>query len=88
MEKGYQKLKHSDSVLEALRIEKTDLNQKEFAEACSIPLKTYQRWILGKTEARPTLVQLKSLCRLLKITRIDELPDDFSEKYIKTKNRV
>ena len=81
MEKGHQKLKHSDSVLEALRIERTNLNQKEFAEACRIPLKTYQRWILGKTEGRPTLSQLKALCKILRIKYIDELPDDFAEKY-------
>lgn len=81
MKHGHQKLKHSESVIEALRIERTDLNQKEFAEACSIPLKTYQRWVLGKTEARPNLTQLKELCALLKIEKVSELPDDFSEKY-------
>ena len=81
MKHGDRKLKNSESVIEALRIERTTLNQKEFAEACNIPLKTYQRWILGKTEARPNLVQLKSLCKQLRIERVDELPDDFSEKY-------
>ena len=78
MEKGNQKLKHSNSVLEALRIKRTNLNQEQFAKACSIPLKTYQRWILGKTEARPTLIQLKKLCRMLQIQTIEELPDKFS----------
>lgn len=81
MKPGDQKLKHSKSVIEALRIERTNLNQKEFAEACSIPVKTYQRWVLGKTEARPNLVQLKNICRLLNIEKVNELPDDFSEKY-------
>lgn len=81
MKQGDQKLKQSKSVIEALRIERTNLNQKEFAEACNIPLKTYQRWILGKTEARPNLVQLKALCEKLHIEKIKDLPDDFAEKY-------
>lgn len=68
-------------MIEALRRERTNLNQKQFAEACSIPLKTYQRWVLGKTEARPNLSQLKEVCKLLKIERVDELPDNFFEKY-------
>ena len=88
MEKGYQKLKHSNSVLEVLRIERTNLNQKQFAEACSIPLKTYQRWILGKTEARPTLIQLKNVCRILQIKTIEELPDNFSQPYNQSKNEA
>ena len=81
MKQGDRKLKSSKSVIEALRIERTNFNQKEFAEVCQIPLKTYQRWILGKTEARPNIVQLKALCKHLKIEKISELPDDFSEKY-------
>jgi len=81
MKQGDQKLKHSDSVIEALRIERTNLNQQEFAKACLIPLKTYQRWVLGKTEARPSMVQLKRLCEILQIDRITDLPNDFSEVY-------
>ena len=81
MKHGDRKLKQSESMIEALRIERTNLNQKEFAEVCKIPLKTYQRWILGKTETRPTLIQLKLLCKQLKIEKVDELPDDFSDKY-------
>ncbi|MBW4535200.1 MAG: helix-turn-helix domain-containing protein [Pleurocapsa minor HA4230-MV1] len=81
MKHGDRKLKQSESMIEALRIERTNLNQKEFAEACKIPLKTYQRWILGKTETRPNLIQLKLLCKQLKIEKVDELPDDFSDKY-------
>lgn len=81
MKHGDRKLKKSESVIEALRIERTNLNQEDFAKACNIPLKTYQRWVLGKTEGRPNLVQLKSLCKQLKIEKVDELPNDFSEKY-------
>ena len=43
-----------------------------------IPRSTYQRWLAGKTEAKLSIPQLKKLCQLLGIERIDELPDDFS----------
>jgi transcriptional regulator with XRE-family HTH domain len=68
----------SDSPLEALRIERTTLTQDELAVHCGIPRSTYQRWIAGKTEAKLSIPQLKKLCQLLGIERIDELPDDFS----------
>ena len=80
MKHGDRKLKQSKSVVEALRIERTNYNQKDFAEACGIPVKTYQRWVKGETEGRPTLVQLKALCRNLMIEKVEELPDDFSDK--------
>ncbi|MFM2065011.1 MAG: hypothetical protein RLZZ507_4682 [Cyanobacteriota bacterium] len=66
----------SDSPLDALRIERTTLNQDEFAMKCGIPRATYYRWISGRTEARLTVPQMKSICRELKIS-LDELPDDF-----------
>ncbi len=68
----------SDSQWEALRIERTTLSQDELAVYCGIPRSTYQRWIAGKTEAKLGIPQLKKLCQLLGIERIDELPDDFS----------
>ena len=80
MKSGDQKLKKGKSVLEALRIERTNFNQRDFAKVCGIPLKTYQRWISGETIGRPTLKQLKALARNLNIKEIDELPDDFAEK--------
>ena len=81
MKQGDQKLKQSKSVVEALRIQRTSLNQKDFAKACGIPVKTYQRWVSGETEARPTLTQLKAVCRNLMIEKVEELPDDFAEKH-------
>lgn len=87
MRNTYRRLKESDSILETLRIERTKLNQKDFAKACDIPLKTYQRWASGETVGRPTLKQLKALCRNLSIEKIDDLPDDFAEKFPNTKNR-
>ena len=78
MGKSYKQVKNSNSILELLRTERTNLNQKEFAEACHIPLKTYQRWISGETIGRPTLRQLKALCSTLKIEKIEDLPDDFA----------
>ncbi|NER29477.1 MAG: helix-turn-helix transcriptional regulator [Symploca sp. SIO1C4] len=67
----------SNSSLETLRIERTSFSQDELALYCEIPRTTYQRWISGKSEARPTIRQLKLLCQNLGIERIDELPDDF-----------
>ena len=81
MKHGDRKLKQSELIIEVLRIERTNLNQKEFAKACKIPLKTYQRWIQGKTETRPNLVQLKLLCERLGIEKVNELPDGFSKRY-------
>jgi transcriptional regulator with XRE-family HTH domain len=67
----------SDSPLDALRIERTSLTQDEFAMKCGIPRTTYLRWISGRTEARPTIPQLKKLCHELRIDKVSDLPDDF-----------
>jgi len=77
MEKSKKLKQESDSPLDALRIERTRLTQEEFAMKCGVPRSTYLRWITGRTEARPTLPQLKKICRELKIERVDDLPDDF-----------
>ncbi len=76
MEKSKKK-QESDSLLDALRIERTTLNQDEFAMRCGIPRATYQRWISGRSEAKVTMSQLKCLCRELGIHRIEDLPDTF-----------
>jgi DNA-binding transcriptional regulator YiaG len=65
------------SPIEALRIERTKLSQAEFAVHCGIPLRTYQRWVSGETEAKPTPRQWKVMMRLLQIQSFDEVPDDF-----------
>ena len=62
---------------ETLRIDRTELNQDQFAMKCGIPRATYQRWITGKTEARLTLSQVKKLCLELSIKDVQELPDNF-----------
>jgi transcriptional regulator with XRE-family HTH domain len=77
-EKSKRRKQASDSPLEALRIERTTLSQDELAVYCGIPRATYQRSIAGKTEAKLSIPQLKKLCQLLGIERIDELPDDLS----------
>ncbi len=66
----------SDSPLENLRIERTDLSQTEFAVRCGIPLRTYQRWVSGETDAKLTPRQWKTIMTLLRIS-IDQIPDDF-----------
>lgn len=70
-------------MLERLRVQNTDLNQREFAEACGIPYVTYQGWILGMSNARPLPKQVKAICKVLRID-IDELPDDFGPVHAKT----
>jgi transcriptional regulator with XRE-family HTH domain len=77
-EKSKRRKQASASAWDALRIERTTLSQDELAVHCGIPPSTYQRWIAGKTEAKLSIPQLKKLCQLLGIERIDELPDDFS----------
>jgi transcriptional regulator with XRE-family HTH domain len=77
-ERSKRRKQASDSAWEALRIERTTLTQDELAVHGGIPRSTYQRWITGKTEAKLSIPQLKKLCQLLGIERIDELPDDFS----------
>jgi transcriptional regulator with XRE-family HTH domain len=77
-EKSKRRKQASDSAWEALRIERTTLTQDELAMYSGIPRSTYQRWIAGKTEAKLSIPQLKKLCQLLGIERLDELPDDFS----------
>lgn len=74
----------SDSPLETLRIERTSLNQDEFAYRCGIPRATYRRWITGSTEAKLTISQFKKLCRELGINNPDDLPDDFGPTGQKT----
>ncbi|AFY81240.1 helix-turn-helix transcriptional regulator [Oscillatoria acuminata] len=69
-----------DSPLEDLRLARTELTQDEFCVMIGIPRATYQRWIKGQTDAKPTIKQLKALARLLKIERIDDLPDDFGPR--------
>ena len=69
--------RESESPLENLRIERTNLSQEQFAVQCGIPLRTYQRWISGKNEARPTPSQWKAMMRLLRIQSYEEMPDDF-----------
>ncbi|NEO34918.1 MAG: helix-turn-helix transcriptional regulator [Moorea sp. SIOASIH] len=76
-DKSKRRKHSSDSPLEALRIERTNLSQDELAIYCGIPRGTYQRWVSGRTEARPTLRQLKLLCRRLGIEHINQLPDEF-----------
>ncbi len=63
------------SPLRALR-EQLNLTQEELAKRCNIPLRTYVRWETGEATPRPTIPQVKALCRELKIP-IEQLPDEF-----------
>ncbi len=81
MGKSIRGLQESQSIMESLITERTEYNLKEFLEAVKIPHKTWRRWVTGETVAKLTITQTKALCRVLKMS-IDEIPDDFSEKYI------
>lgn len=69
----------SQSPIETLRIQRTELSQTEFAVRCGIPLRTYQRWISGQTEAKLTPLQWKALMMILEIQSLEEIPDNFAE---------
>jgi DNA-binding transcriptional regulator YiaG len=65
-----------ESLVETLRIERTNLSQAEFAVHCGVPLRTYQRWIAGETEAKLTPRQWKALMQVLQL-EVGDIPDDF-----------
>ena len=71
-------LEESESPLEALRIERTNYSQEEFAKRCGIPLRTYTRWIAGTTKAKLSPAQIKAVCTELNLS-VHEIPDDFSK---------
>ena len=73
-----RRLLESDSAVEALRIERTNLLQEDFAKACGIPIRTYHRWIAGDTEAKLTLKQFKQMWQVLGFCSIADVPDDFA----------
>ncbi|MEO0350460.1 MAG: helix-turn-helix transcriptional regulator [Cyanobacteria bacterium P01_A01_bin.15] len=74
-----RRLQESQSPIEALRIQRTKLSQTEFAVKCGIPLRTYQRWISGQTEAKLTPLQWKALMMILDIQSLEEIPVNFAE---------
>ena len=76
--------KEGESTLRQLR-ERTGLTQEELARRCGIPVRTYQRWETGETEARPSVRQIKALCRELRIP-IEDLPDEFAPKRSQSEN--
>lgn len=69
-------------MLEQLRIERTNLNLRDFLKAVGIADKTYRRWLSGDTTAKLTVSQFKALYKVLKFNSVDEIPDDFSQKYL------
>lgn len=81
MSKSNKELNKRVPMIEQLRIERTDLNLRDFLKAVGIADKTYRRWLAGDTTAKLTVTQFKALYKVLKFKNIDEIPDDFSEKY-------
>lgn len=74
--KRERRLQESESPIETLRIQRTTFSQNEFAIYCGIPPRTYQRWIVGETEAKLSPRQWKAVMQLLQI-QAHEIPDDF-----------
>jgi len=64
-----------ESALKQLR-DRLGLTQEELSRRCGIPLRTYVRWETGEATPRPTIPQVKALCRELGVA-IEELPDEF-----------
>lgn len=61
----------SNSPLEVLRIELTDLSQDEFVVQCGISRTTYQRWVREKVpldEVKLSPEQIVKMCRLCRIS--------------------
>ena len=81
MEK-FRRLTESNSEVESLRIERTNLSQEEFAKRCGIPRRTYVRWITGETTAKLSLKQLRAVCHELGIEKIKDIPDFYPKKHI------
>jgi transcriptional regulator with XRE-family HTH domain len=70
------------SVLEALRIDYTDLSQDEFVVKCELSRTTYQRWIRENISPRLTPEQIVAICRVCHIslnTFFQKLGFDISE---------
>jgi transcriptional regulator with XRE-family HTH domain len=58
----------SNSVLEALRTDYTDLSQDEFIVKCELSRTTYQRWIRDNISPRLTPDQIIAICRICQIS--------------------
>ena len=74
-EKSPKEASKGESPLKQLR-DKLGLTQEELSRQCGIPLRTYVRWETGEAMPRPTIPQVKALCRELQIS-IEDLPDEF-----------
>ena len=72
-----ERRQESDSVVEQLRIARTELTQDEFCVKSGIARATYHRWIKGLTEPKLTPSQFKAMAKLLRIESVQEFPDDF-----------
>ncbi len=78
MPESSQKESKPESPLKQLR-DRLGLTQEELSRRCGIPLRTYVRWETGEATPRPTIPQVKALCRELGVV-IEELPDEFGPK--------
>ena len=62
------------------RREELGLSQREVASAVNVSVQTISNWETGRyKEAKLTLPQVKSLCKIMRWT-VDDLPDDFGPR--------
>ena len=57
------------------------LNQQELARLLGVSRTTIMRWETGRASPQLSLIQVKTLCRSLRIT-VEELPDNFAPQPI------
>jgi DNA-binding XRE family transcriptional regulator len=73
-----QKNPEKESPLEVLRI-KAGVTQEAVSEALGVTDHSYRNWVKGRSEAKLTIRQVKSLCEILRC-QLKDLPDDFFEQ--------
>ena len=77
-----ERRQESDSVVEKLRLARTNLTQDQFCSQTGIPRATYHRWIRGVTEPKLTPSQFKAIAKLLGINSVEEFPSDFKQQNV------
>lgn len=56
------------------------LTQEDVARAIDVTTRTIINWENGHHEPRLTIKQTKALCRILRISQVEDLPDDLFEE--------
>ena len=62
------------------------LNQHDLARLLGVSRTTIMRWETGRATPKLSLIQVKALCRSLRVT-VEDLPDNFSPQPISSESR-